>query len=240
MLLEVCKEKFREILKDNNILEEEIHIKAKILSTQEAIGNPKRQDYPIIKGKEKLIQADFKGSKGQAFTDSPADYNGKLSEILDLDFSKNGNIAILISSINSVLKYLGLISNTIHCKDEEPLQCSDKLAEYVKNTYGNSKIALIGLQPSMLEALSKNNEVRTTDLDKDNIGSYKHGVLIESAIEKTDEIVNWADIVIATGSTAANNSIDSFITDKPTYFFGTTIAGIAYLMDLKRFCTESL
>lgn len=240
MIIDMYKRKFEEILIENNILNDEIEIKAKVLSTEEAIGRPKRQDYPIIKGKEKLIQADFKGSKGQAFTDSQIDFKGTLSEILQMDFSDNRNIALLVASINSVLKHLGLISNTIHCKDEEPIKCSGKLADFIREKYGFSKIALIGLQPAMLEALSVENHVRVTDMDEDNIGKHKHGVLIEDASSKTKEIVDWADFIIATGSTVANNSIDNFVTDKPVYFFGTTIAGVAYLMGYERFCSESL
>ncbi|MCT4631175.1 MAG: DUF364 domain-containing protein [Firmicutes bacterium] len=240
MIIDIYKKKFEDILIDKGIINDEIVIKAKVLSTEEAIGKPKRQDYPIIKGKEKLIQANYKGSKGQAFTDAQVDFRGSLSEILQMDFSDNRNVALLVASINSVLKHLGLISNTIHCKDEEPITCSGKLANFVKEKYGPSKIALIGLQPAMLEALAEDNQVRVSDMDKDNIGKYKHGVMVEDASLKTEEIVQWSDFIIATGSTVANNSIDSFVTDKEVYFFGTTIAGVAYLMGYERFCTESL
>ena len=43
-----------------------ISIVSKSLSSKEAIGNTKRKDFPIIVGKEIMLEADFKGAKGQA------------------------------------------------------------------------------------------------------------------------------------------------------------------------------
>ncbi len=39
------------------------------LNPKEAIGTPDRNDYPILKGKELIIEATFKDAKGQSFTD---------------------------------------------------------------------------------------------------------------------------------------------------------------------------
>ena len=44
-------ERFRKIVEDHKLLEQEIIITGRALSTEEAIGKPKRQDFPIIKGK---------------------------------------------------------------------------------------------------------------------------------------------------------------------------------------------
>ncbi|WMJ79735.1 DUF364 domain-containing protein [Clostridium sp. MB40-C1] len=229
-------EKFKDIVDKNNLLNEEINIKGRILTTEEAIGNPVRRDYPIIKGQEKLIQAEFKGEKGQAFTDMPGEFSGTISEIINRPINTNFDIAILISTLNAVCKYLKIIDRSVHCKDEEPEECAKKLVEYIKENYGNPKIALIGLQPAMLERLSQNFNIRVVDLDKAKIGKIKFGVEVENAEEKTEDVLNWCDIIMATGSTVTNDTIRKFFNEKPVVFFGTTIAGAAELMNLHRFC----
>ena len=49
---DILKKEFVRIIKENGIESEEILIQATPLSTEEAIGSPKRRDYPIIEGKE--------------------------------------------------------------------------------------------------------------------------------------------------------------------------------------------
>ncbi|NOQ33460.1 MAG: hypothetical protein GQ567_04585, partial [Methanosarcinales archaeon] len=63
------QEKFEKIVADNNLSEEAVTVRAKPLTPEEAIGNPEGDDFPILKGKERMMQAEFRGSFGQAFTD---------------------------------------------------------------------------------------------------------------------------------------------------------------------------
>ncbi len=49
--------------------------------------------------------------------------------------------------------------------------------------------------------------------------------------------MNWADIFLVTGTTLLNGTIGDFLRDKPIIFYGTTIAGAAYLVGWERFCT---
>ena len=53
-------------------------VSARTLSAKEAIGNPDRDDFPLLKGKEFMVEASFRGAKGQAFTDMPGNYKGYL------------------------------------------------------------------------------------------------------------------------------------------------------------------
>ncbi|MCK5230941.1 MAG: hypothetical protein KAR13_11780, partial [Desulfobulbaceae bacterium] len=69
-IYEELKHRALELLKDKNLLNERVQVKARPLSTKEAIGNPEDDDFPLQKGKERLMQAEFLGAKGQAFTDS--------------------------------------------------------------------------------------------------------------------------------------------------------------------------
>lgn len=228
--------KFRKLVEDNDLLNEEVKITGRTLTAEEAIGNTERKDFPIIKGKEKLLQANFKGVKGQAFTDMPNNFMGNLKQIIEMPLQTNFDTAVYIATLNAVCRYLKITSNTVHCKDGEPESCALELVEYIKNKYGNPKIALIGFQPAMLENLAKNYHVRIVDLDANNIGKIKYGVMVEDGNKPIDALLNWCDIVVATGSTIANKTITNVLLEKPTIFFGTTLAGAAALMKLERFC----
>ncbi|MDD2510867.1 MAG: DUF364 domain-containing protein [Syntrophomonas sp.] len=228
-------ERFRKIVEDNNLLDQEIIITGRALSVEEAIGNPKRQDFPIVKGKEKLMQAEFKGAKGQAFTDMAGNFKGTLQQVLTMPLTSNFDRAVLIAGMNAVCRYLGLIDRTIHCHDEQPEQCAAELVEQIKRDFGTPRVALIGYQPAMLEKLAASFPLRMVDLDPDNIGKIKSGVQVEG-YEATDEVLEWCDVIAATGSTVVNSTITAYCKQKPVYFFGTTGAAACHLMGLQRFC----
>lgn len=229
------RNRFLQVIDKYNIdMNKKVTIKA--LTPVNAIGIPDRGDYPILKGKELLVDADFQGSIGQAYTSNPCSYVGTLSEVVNLDLSVDKNIPILVATINAVLKNLGLVDRTIHCKNEEPKNCSFDILSFFKENYKGKNIGLVGLQPAMLSTLSKEFKLRVLDLDVDNVGKFKDGVLIENGEEGFEDVVNWADVLLVTGSCAANKTLKNFILDKEVYFYGTSIAGIAYLMNLKRLC----
>ncbi|MCS4515497.1 hypothetical protein JTS93_00460 [Clostridium botulinum] len=164
------KERLKNIVLENNLFEDQVFITTKSLNPKEAIGETKRKDFPILNGKENMIEAKFKGSTGQAFTSSPSIFQGSLSEVLTLDLNDDYNKAIFIATSNAILKYLGLIESTVHCKNEEPELCGEKHLNYLKEFYSDSKIALVGFQPSILEHIKDNFHVRVLDLNADNIG----------------------------------------------------------------------
>ncbi|WHH58734.1 DUF364 domain-containing protein [Petroclostridium sp. X23] len=231
---------FKELVSKNELDERSIGVTCSVLTTQEAIGNPGRKDFPIQKGKEKLIQACFGCSRGQAFTDMPNTYSGKLKELTTMPLETNFDRAVFISGMNAVLRELEIADHTIHCKDDEPKKCSLELAEMIEKEYGKPKIALFGLQPAMAEVLSGQFPLRVFDLDEDNIGKEKYGIMIENGMCKMDEVEAWADIFLVTGSTVCNGSIIDFLKiKKSVIYFGTTLAGAAALLGLTRFCPQS-
>jgi hypothetical protein len=235
-ILAEARRTIEETMKQMNWNEEKVQvICARPLTAAEAIGSPERQDYPILKGKEFMIEADFRGYKGQAFTDHPGNYSGSLQEILALPLKNNFERALLIATINAVLRSLGKIEKTVHCRDKEPGECARQLVEYVQQRFGNPRIAFVGFQPGMITSLSKNFILRVVDLDVENIGKNIEGTVIEDA-SHTQEIIDWSDIILATGSTAVNDTIGNFIGDKPTVFYGISGAGIAYLNGFDRYC----
>lgn len=229
-----------DLLSKNHLLHDRVEVKGKVLSNLEAIGNPERRDFPLLKGKEKLLEAEFKGSKGQAYTDSPYSFSGTLQDFLDMPLQSNFQKASFIAVLNAVMRHLKLIEGTIHCKNEEINKCAEKLIAYIQEKYRCPNIGLIGLQPALLEYVGKVFPVRVVDLDPDNIGREKCGVLIEDASQKTNDVVEWCDLLLVTGSTVANGSIVAFLeTKKPVIFYGTTIAGTARVLGLERFCACS-
>ncbi len=232
---EQLKKRVFELWKEEGLLSEKIQIRARALSTKEAIGNPEHQDFPIQKGKEKLMQASFMDAGGQAFTDMYGDYEGTLEEVLQLPMDNNHQRAVFVASLNAVLRHLGRIEGSIHCRDEEPVRCGKALVPYLKDRYSGARITQVGFQPRMVENLAAAHPLRVLDMDPDNIGTQKFGVTIESA-ENTDDAVQWADLLLVTGTTVANGSITPLMDKKPIIFYGTTVAGAAHLMGWERFC----
>ncbi len=234
-IYEQLKGRALDLWREEGLLKEKVHIRARALTTREAIGDPEHQDFPIQKGKEKLMQASFKDAGGQAFTDRYGDYEGTLKQVLDLPLENNHQRAVFVASLNAVLRHLGLIEGTIHCRDEEPVQCGKALIPYLKDRYSGAKIAQVGFQPRMVENLSTVHPLRVLDMDPDNIGEIKFGVTIESA-DHTIDAANWADLLLVTGTTLVNGTIPPVLGNKPVIFYGTTIAGAAHLMGWERFC----
>ncbi|ADY56788.1 hypothetical protein Sgly_2504 [Syntrophobotulus glycolicus DSM 8271] len=230
----------KELADKNGLNEEIVEVTCSVLTLQEAIGNPERDDFPIQKGKEKMMQACFGCSCGQAFTDMSNTYSGKLKELATMPLETNFERAVFISALNAVMRELKMTDRTIHCKDEGPKKCSLELVEMIEKEYGNPKIALFGLQPAMSEVLSEKYSLRIFDLDQDNIGKEKFGIVVEDGICDLEEVQTWADLFLVTGSTLCNKSIVNFLPiKKPVVYFGITIAGTASLLGLKRFCPQA-
>jgi len=237
-IYEDLKTKAADILGRHDLLGETVKVKARVLSTEEAIGNPETEDFPLQKGKERLMQADIGGGLGQAFTDRFGDYEGTLESILKTPLTNNFRRAIFVAAINAALRRLGLVQGTIHCRDQGPDRCARALADDIQNRYGNIKITIIGFQPRMVEILAARFPVRVLDMDVDNIDQDKFGVMVESP-QTAPAAVDWADLLLVTGTTLVNGTLPDFLVDKPTIFYGTTIAGAAYLMGWTRFCESS-
>ena len=232
---DMAKEYLKKVAHSHRLFEERVSIKARPLSSEEAIGNPEDRHYPLLKGKERMMQAEFKGFWGQAFTDMYGNYEGSLSEIISMDITNNFRRAILISTLNAVMRCYDSVTGTVHCKDQDPPRCAQELINYIKGHFGKVKIAMVGFQPRMAEALSKHFELKVMDLDGDNIDQEKFGIKIEEP-DKAAENLKWADIALVTGTTFVNDTYSEFLLKNPVVFYGVTVAGLAPLAGLERFC----
>ena len=81
-IYEELKKRFLELCRQQNLLGEHIDVRARALTTEEAIGNPEGNDFRLQLGKERLMQAEFRAEFGQAFTDRFGDFAGTLFGLL--------------------------------------------------------------------------------------------------------------------------------------------------------------
>ncbi|MBN2654199.1 MAG: hypothetical protein JXR79_03680 [Nitrospirae bacterium] len=230
------KSKFNSMAQQHNLLDKEVTVvSARTLTPEEAIGKPDIKDFPLLKGKEVMIEAAFNGAKGQAYTDMPGSFSGSIKDVANLPLTNSFQRAVFISTLNAVMRSLGLAGKTVHCRDKEPAECASQLTKYIKEFMPNPKIAFVGYQPAMISRLVESFEIRVVDLDTDNIGKEKFGIMVEGP-EKTDELLKWGDIIMATGSTSVNGTVTKFITEKPVIFYGITISGVASIFGYKNYC----
>jgi uncharacterized protein (DUF4213/DUF364 family) len=225
-------------------LEPDLPLTVRGLTPDEAIGAQADENFVIKKGKERVIEATFEESRGQAFTDHPRDWQGTLGELLDLNLADTGNRAVFTAGLNAVLRRLGKAEGTIHCRNEDPSRCGEEMTRLLYEKFGVRQYGLVGLQPAILDAMTAgfgSMRIRVLDLNEDNIGEEKFGVTIWDGEKDLDQLLDWCDVGLATGSSVVNGSIDDLLqrfeaAGKPLVFFGNTIAGVAALLDLDRIC----
>ncbi len=241
MLLEALRDKWWNGVLGKKLEHEKIYVRR--IKPREALGSPHQKDFPLLKGHEVIVEAEFKGAFGQAFTDEPLNYEGSLESVYSIPLINNANRALLVATINATYKYLKLVDGTVHCRDEKPELCGAKIVEYLKARFPpETKILMIGFQPAIAYNILKTFEsFRVTDMDPLNIGQFKRGVFIESYKENKSAIA-WCDVVLATGSTIVNGSVDEILAlskGKKLIFYGVTIASAAYEFNLERLCLAS-
>jgi uncharacterized protein (DUF4213/DUF364 family) len=243
-ILEQARERFEQLLIKSNLPDPEIRVLVKTLTPEEAIGNPGRRDFPIVLGKERVIEVEFAGARAHAFTDSPKEFIGRLSDVVNLPLDSNSNRAIFVGVLNAVLRYIGMIEKTLHCRDEEPEQCATEIAAFLKCKYHNTTVGLVGLNPAIAESLSEAfgaANVKITDLNPDNAGRSKYGVEIWDGRTRTEDLVKVSDVVLLTGTTLVNGSFDALWEEirrhgKEYLIYGVTAVGISALIGLNRVC----
>lgn len=239
-----ARAKFVDLVKEHGLEGADVSVKVKQLSPLEAMGNPKRQDYPIILGKERVMEAEVLGAKAHSFTDSPAEFTGRLSDVLEMKLDSNSTRAIFIAAMNGVLRHLGVVNGTLHCRDEEPEACGREMATIIRGMPGVHSVGLIGFNPAIaqnLVAFFGPEQVRITDLNPDNIVSVKFDVEIWDGRTRTEELVRISDVVLVTGTTIVNGTFDQIERLAREYgriliVYGVTACGVEALCRLTRLC----
>lgn len=243
-LLEQAKKRFSALVHELGLGEENVQVTVAALSARQAIGRPKREDYALLEGTEVMIEAQFLGGFGQAFTDQPQGFQGQLKTVLGLNLDTKHNRAIFTATLNAVMAHQGMVTGTRHCRDEEPEECAAEITKNLLGRFGKIKIGLVGYQPAMLEHLVLGfgaDNIRCTDLNPKNVASQKFGVEIGDGREATQGLVQWSDLVLVTSSTIVNNTFDgirqeTFSLGKHLITFGVTGVGVSALTDVERLC----
>ena len=136
-ILDQVKKRFSALVHELELGEEDVQVTVATLSAQEAIGSPNRDDYALLEGKEVMIEAQFQGSFGQAFTDQPHGFQGQLNSVLGLNLDTKHNRAIFIATLNAVMSRQGMVTGTRHCRDEEPEECAAEVAKNLLEVRGD-------------------------------------------------------------------------------------------------------
>jgi hypothetical protein len=241
--LKQARERLQEIL-DRKRTDRSLPVQVHPLDPDEAIGKDADPSFAIKKGKERVIEATFQGHKGQAFTDRPSRWSGTLVDLLSLTLVEISNRAVFVAGLNAVLSALEQLPGTIHCKDKDPSRCGPEIARSLYERFGEVRVGLVGLQPSILKALVSQfgpDAVRVVDLNPENIGETRSGVVVWDGEEDLSRLVAECDIGLATGSSVVNGTLDEILehfqqAEKPLILFGNTISGVAALLGLERLC----
>ena len=249
---EYIREKFRELVEQADLLD-------KMISSDSSTGTsrviytrvvpPKwfklpSGEYAIARGKEYMMECKLSNVKAQVFTSKPFIGSMSIGEVLDLDLNSIVNRSIFYCALNAVLRYLGLIKGTIHCRGEEPVKCAGMISKEIWNKHGDKPLLIIGYQPAIVrEVVDRFSKVFVTDMDPVNIGKRINNVVVmDSSIEL--DLIDQVEIVLITGSSVINStfwSIYDRIMEKKRiiYLYGVSGAGVSYLLDIPRLCYYS-
>lgn len=182
-VLDLCREKLRELIRSYDLAADEVEVvTARPLAPDEAIGSPTRRDFPLLKAKEVMIQARFRDSSGQAYTDMPAPFQGRLADVVALPLRSNYERAVFVATCNAVMRHLGLVDHTIHCRDNEPEECARLLRERVKQLTAGRASRGVGGAGSRCGTAATQLDGRTDDRDEDASGSGQRPALPRVAI----------------------------------------------------------
>ena len=220
---------------------------ARPLTPEEAIGTPGRRGFPISAGNERVIEAVVHGAKGQAFTDSPREFVGTVGEALELELTSNGSRAIYLATLNAILAYLGRVSGTVHCKDDDPEVCAAEIASRLRREHGSPRVGLVGLNPAIAERLVDEfgaDQVRITDLCPAQVGQVRFGVEVWDGSTRVEDLISESDVVLMTGTTLQNDTFDQIWAStqrqgKRGIVFGITASGVCALAGYPRLCPRA-
>lgn len=242
--LEAALAKLVGIVHQEGLLDTRVTVWARPLTPEEAIGEPERRDFPIITGKERMIEARVLGARGHAFTDAPREQSASVAEVLEFPLDSNARRAVVIATMNAILRHLGQVGATVHCKDEDPEECAAEMSTTLRKRFGATEVGLVGLNPAIAERLVDTfgpEHVQITDLNPDNIGQPKFGVEVWDGASRTGDLVRASDLLLVTGTTLVNDTFDSVrrpaeAAGKAFIPYGVTAAGVCHLMDIERLC----
>jgi len=240
--LERTREPFAERIRRWELSSQDVTVRARPLSPEEAIGKPGRRDYPLLTGRERLIEARVGPSRGHAFSDAPREFTGSLPAVLELPLDNTRDRGVYVATLNAVLNRCSEVVRTVHCRDDEPEQCARVIAGTVRGRW--ERIGLIGLNPAIADEMIRcfgPTCTQLTDLNPDNVGGERSGVPVWDGAKDYEKLIRRSDGVLVTGTTFVNGSFDAIWHvleryGRPFILYGVTAAGIARLFGFEHLC----
>jgi len=241
-----AREELKRRLVGTDLLDRAVEVSVGVLTPRQAIGSPKRPDFPILIGKERMVEATFLSSKGHAFTDAPAVFGGPLRNALALPLDSSANRAVALAVLNAVCRHLGIIRQSLHCRDEGPEACGVHIAQALFCRWGHVRVGLVGFNPAIASHLAETfgkKFVLISDRNPDNIGREKFGITVWDS-GRYEELISRSRVVLITGTTLANDTFDALMEavrryQRDYWIFGVTAAGPAHLLELNHLCPFS-
>jgi hypothetical protein len=219
-------------------------VAARVLTSKEAIGEAE-WDFPLLKGKERLLEAEVLGARGQAFSPFARDFQGTVGELLALDSSDPFARALKVAFANGAVRLMGMEARTVHCRDGAPTKCALEFKSRLPQRVGaDGGLVLVGLQPAILwgavESLGA-HRVRVLDLQRENIGREVHGVTVLDGAAELPAALEGAKLALVTGSSFANGTFEEVAracrdARCDLVLYGTTGAALSALMGVERWC----
>jgi molybdenum ABC transporter molybdate-binding protein len=247
--LACARDRMKEKIGERKDIEGNEVIVAEPLGVEDAIGDPSPyKDFPLLVGEEKLMEVRFRNGRGQAFTSCPARWQGTLEQVLNLPLQEERDRGLLIATLNALAADFGFADKTVHCKDGSPDLCGRAIAEHLVETFGRDHVVgIVGYQPAFVKRVAEvfgPERVRVTDLNPKNVGFQRFGVEIWHGERDLERLARESTLALVTGSALSNGSFDAVWDilkehQVQAFCFGTTIAGIAALLDYPRFCFEA-
>lgn len=188
---------------------------------------------------EYRVCASFNGFEGEAYTETPSDFDGTLKGAVELPPSDKGIDARCLAAINAAMNSLGLCAGTFPATFDERRLYTDALFGQVCGERAiRSNIILVGYDGYIVKKfVSEDIDFWTMDRDPDNISQdrFKH-VIVNSGFYNREACFAWGKLFIITGSTLTNGTIVQYLDrGKELLFYGITIAGAATLLGLPWF-----
>lgn len=187
---------------------------------------------------EYRVTADFRGTKGEAYTENPSGFRGSLKEAIMLPPSDGGIDARCLAAVNAVMNHMGLCAGTFPAEFDERRLYTEALFRHMVDNYGRSNIILVGYDGYFVKKfVGAEIDFWTMDRDPDNISQdrFKH-IVVNDGKYNREACFAWGRLFIITGSSLTNGTIVQYLDKgKDLLFYGITIAGAATLLGLPWF-----
>lgn len=116
--------------------------------------------------------------------------------------------AVFVAAFNAITGGLGVVTNTVHCRNESMEECAWKMARHLSERLDeDAKVLIVGYQPAFIEAASEMfgpERVRVVDLDKEDIRRTVYGIKIADGETDLETMVKDVSFGVVTGSSFVN------------------------------------